>query len=176
MRISTEILVSAPAYFRANCPVDPSSFSCRRRQGSALLPLLLLCCLLLPPPLSVLRVLRVERVLVLGVQVGCRCLVWDRCRYSYICYAAFLATAGREEHSRDRFARMVLGCVCACVACVSARAKLLFDLNKSPSTGRQQIPLLTLVIPSPACEQTLITKKNVMFVMSYYFNRSSCSS
>ena len=146
MRISTEILVSAPAYFRANCPVDPSSFSCRRRQGSALLPLLLLCCLLLPPPLSVLRVLRVERVLVLGVQVGCRCLVWDRCRYSYICYAAFLATAGREEHSRDRFARMVLGCVCACVACVSARAKLLFDLNKSSSTGRQQIHRKTKLI------------------------------
>ena len=91
------------------------------------------------PPLSVLRVLRVAHVLVLGAQVGCRGLAWGRCRYSYICYAAFLATAGREEHSRDRFARMVLGCVCACVACVSARAKLLFDLNKSSSTGRQQI-------------------------------------
>ena len=138
MRISTEILVSAPASFRANCQVVPSAFLAAGARVPPSSPSFSCVAASSLPPLSVLRVLRVLHVLVLGAQMGCRCLAWDRCRYSYICYAAFLATAGREEHSRDRFARMVLGCVCACVACVSARAKLLFYFNKSSSTGRRQ--------------------------------------
>ena len=46
----------------------------------------------------------------------------------------FLASAGREEHSRDRFAQLFVD-VCVRLECARQRAfEVLFDISKSPST------------------------------------------
>ena len=61
---------------------------------------------------------------------GTNCLSWSQLLLSQ---APF-----REEHSRDRLRAVVRGCVCTRDVRIHARLKLLFDLNRSSSTGRRQ--------------------------------------
>ena len=140
IRISTEILVSAiRPILGGNCQL-PSSFLCRRRQGSSLLPLLLL---VLSPSL-----LPLPRVLVHVVMPRARapagwggCLVGGRLRgllqilISLLC--RFLCRSRpRETQPPSLCARLLVGDLRARDTRVDARWKLLFDLVNHPSTGR----------------------------------------